>query len=36
MPGTVLVVEDEAEIVALLRDFLDVAGFGVVVAGDAA
>jgi DNA-binding response OmpR family regulator len=35
MPGTVLVVEDEAEIVALLRDFLDVAGFGVVVAGDA-
>jgi DNA-binding response OmpR family regulator len=35
MPGTVLVVEDEVEIVALLRDFLDVAGFGVVVAGDA-
>ncbi|MEA2169275.1 MAG: hypothetical protein QOF76_2575 [Solirubrobacteraceae bacterium] len=35
MPSTVLVVEDEAEIVALLRDFLDVAGFGVVVAGNA-
>src|SRR5215218_5078828 len=35
MPATVLVVEDEPEIVSLLRDFLDVAGFGVVVAGDA-
>ena len=35
MPGTVLVVEDEPEIAALLRDFLDDAGFGVVVAGDA-
>jgi DNA-binding response OmpR family regulator len=35
MRGTVLVVEDEPDIVALLRDFLDDAGFGVVVAGDA-
>jgi DNA-binding response OmpR family regulator len=35
MAGTVLVVEDEPEIVDLLRDFLDVAGFAVVVAGDA-
>ena len=35
MPGTVLVVEDDLDIVALLRDFLDDAGFGVVVAGDA-
>ena len=35
MPGTVLVVEDEPEIAALLRDFLDDAGFGVLVAGDA-
>ena len=34
MPGTVLVVEDEPEIVDLLREFLDDAGFGVVVAGD--
>ena len=36
MPGTVLVVEDEPDIVDLLRDFLDVAGFAVVVAGDVA
>jgi DNA-binding response OmpR family regulator len=36
MQPTVLVVEDEPEIVALLRDFLDVAGFGVLTAGDAA
>jgi DNA-binding response OmpR family regulator len=36
MEPTVLVVEDEPEIVALLRDFLDVAGFGVLTAGDAA
>src|SRR5215207_7430289 len=35
MPGTVLVVEDEPEIAALLRDFLDHAGFGVFIAGDA-
>ena len=28
-------VEDEPDIVALLRDFLDDAGFGVLVAGDA-
>jgi DNA-binding response OmpR family regulator len=35
MQPTVLVVEDEPEIVALLRDFLDVAGFGVLTAGDA-
>ena len=35
MPGTVLVVEDEPEIAALLRDFLDDAGFGVFIAGDA-
>ena len=35
MPGTVLVVEDDPDIVALLRDFLEDAGFGVVVAGDA-
>jgi DNA-binding response OmpR family regulator len=35
MPGTVLVVEDDPDIVALLRDFLDDAGFGVLVAGDA-
>jgi DNA-binding response OmpR family regulator len=36
MQPTVLVVEDEPDIVALLRDFLDVAGFGVLTAGDAA
>jgi DNA-binding response OmpR family regulator len=30
----VLVVEDEPDIAALLRDFLDDAGFGVLVAGD--
>jgi DNA-binding response OmpR family regulator len=35
MPPTVLVVEDEPEIVALLRDFLSDAGFGVATAGDA-
>jgi DNA-binding response OmpR family regulator len=35
MPATVLVVEDEPDIVALLSDFLDDAGFGVLVAGDA-
>jgi DNA-binding response OmpR family regulator len=35
MRSTVLVVEDEPEIVALLRDFLSVAGFGVLTAGDA-
>jgi len=35
MPGTVLVVEDEPDIAALLRDFLDDAGFGVLIAGDA-
>jgi DNA-binding response OmpR family regulator len=35
MPETVLVVEDEPDIVALLRDFLDVAGYEVLVAGDA-
>ena len=35
MTQTVLVVEDEPEITGLLRDFLDVAGFSVVVAGDA-
>ena len=35
MPGTVLVVEDDPDIVALLRDFLDDAGFGVLVAGNA-
>jgi DNA-binding response OmpR family regulator len=35
MAQTVLVVEDEPEITGLLRDFLDVAGFCVVVAGDA-
>jgi DNA-binding response OmpR family regulator len=34
MRPTVLVVEDEPEIVALLRDFLCDAGFGVVTAGD--
>jgi DNA-binding response OmpR family regulator len=33
---TVLVVEDEPDIVELLRDFLGVAGFGVLTAGDAA
>ncbi len=36
MEPTVLVVEDEPDIVALLRDFLGVAGFGVLTAGDAA
>src|SRR4051812_29326263 len=36
MQPTVLVVEDEPDIVALLRDFLGVAGFGVLTAGDAA
>jgi DNA-binding response OmpR family regulator len=36
MQPTVLVVEDEPEIVALLRDFLDVAGFDVLSAGSAA
>jgi DNA-binding response OmpR family regulator len=35
MQPTVLVVEDEPDIVALLRDFLGVAGFGVLSAGDA-
>jgi DNA-binding response OmpR family regulator len=35
MQPTVLVVEDEPDIVALLRDFLSVAGFGVATAGDA-
>jgi DNA-binding response OmpR family regulator len=35
MPESVLVVEDEPDIVALLRDFLDVAGFDVLVARDA-
>jgi DNA-binding response OmpR family regulator len=35
MPATVLVVEDEPDIAALLRDFLDDAGFGVLIAGDA-
>ena len=35
MEPTVLVVEDEPDIVALLRDFLGVAGFGVLTAGDA-
>lgn len=34
MQPTVLVVEDEPDIVALLRDFLSVAGFGVATAGD--
>jgi DNA-binding response OmpR family regulator len=34
MQQTVLVVEDEPDIVALLRDFLCVAGFGVATAGD--
>src|SRR4051794_18342861 len=33
MQRTVLVVEDEPDIVALLRDFLSVAGFGVATAG---
>ena len=33
--STVLVVEDEPDIVALLRDFLGDAGFGVLAAGDA-
>jgi DNA-binding response OmpR family regulator len=33
--GTVLLVEDEPEIVGLLTDFLAVEGFGVVSAGDA-
>jgi DNA-binding response OmpR family regulator len=32
---TVLVVEDEPDIVALLTDFLAVEGFGVVAAADA-
>jgi len=36
MPQTVLVVEDEPDIVALLRDFLGAAGFDVLTAGDAA
>jgi DNA-binding response OmpR family regulator len=36
MQSTVLVVEDEPDIVALLRDFLSVAGFDVLTAGDAA
>src|SRR4051812_18060991 len=35
MRQTVLVVEDEPDIVALLRDFLSVAGFGVATAGGA-
>jgi DNA-binding response OmpR family regulator len=35
MQPTVLVVEDEPDIVALLRDFLSDAGFGVATAGDA-
>jgi DNA-binding response OmpR family regulator len=35
MQPTVLVVEDEPDIVALLRDFLGVAGFGVLTAADA-
>jgi DNA-binding response OmpR family regulator len=35
METTVLVVEDEPEIVGLLRDFLGAAGFGVLAAGDA-
>lgn len=35
MPRTVLVVEDEPDIVALLRDFLNVAGFDVATAGGA-
>jgi DNA-binding response OmpR family regulator len=35
MQQSVLVVEDEPDIVALLRDFLSVAGFGVATAGDA-
>jgi DNA-binding response OmpR family regulator len=35
-PPTVLVVEDEPEIVGLLTDFLAVEGFGVLAAGDAA
>jgi DNA-binding response OmpR family regulator len=35
MPESVLVVEDEPDIAALLRDFLDVAGFEVLLAGDA-
>ncbi len=34
-PSTVLLVEDEPEIVGLLTDFLVVEGFGVVAAGDA-
>jgi DNA-binding response OmpR family regulator len=33
---TVLLVEDEPEIVGLLTDFLAVEGYGVVAAGDAA
>jgi DNA-binding response OmpR family regulator len=35
MESTVLVVEDEPDIVGLLRDFLVSAGFGVLTAGDA-
>jgi DNA-binding response OmpR family regulator len=35
MPESVLVVEDEPEIVSLLRDFLAAAGFDVLVAGSA-
>jgi DNA-binding response OmpR family regulator len=35
MPESVLVVEDEPEIAALLRDFLDAAGFDVLVADNA-
>src|SRR5436190_425710 len=35
MGATVLLVEDEPEIVGLLTDFLAVEGFGVVAAGDA-
>jgi DNA-binding response OmpR family regulator len=34
MPPTVLVVEDESDIVALLRDFLEDAGFQALAAGD--
>src|ERR671930_1639755 len=34
-PPTVLLVEDEPDIVALLTDFLAVEGFGVLAAGDA-
>jgi len=33
--ATVLVVDDEAEIVSLMRDFLEAAGYAVITAGDA-